>query len=539
MKKKYQILVADDEPAVRQVLHDLIVALGNEYVVYTAADSFEALHMMQSLPLYLVLVDIFMPGLDGFELIKEIRTKYPHLMIVVITGQPSYNMVLESLRLGAADFLAKPISLSDLRNILANLRETAKIQKAAPSPGEKQSGAVWQAKTEKLPGHKQGQHFLHSLGEKLAEIHSPRELYAFLTDMALSLSGGTQAMFYLYDQEEGRLQLVSQSNSEKTGSCCAPVDSEVFVAQVMATKDNNCDILPTSLSCFNFPVRLRDELLGMLHVCHPSGQGFEPEVINQLHLLADRFVLTLENLTLQETVFTNLYDTLRSLINSLEARDPYTRHHSVRVTGIAAKFAARIGLSATLVDSLRRAGALHDIGKIGIPDAILLKPAALTPEELDIIRQHPVIGENIVEPLHLLPRERAIIRHHHERWDGKGYPSGLAGEAIPLLCRIIALADSYDAIISDRPYRSPRSHDDALAEINAHAGTQFDPQLAQQFIDIFSHPEGLKEIHHIDAELRTGQHLLSEQRFHQLLRNLNDKILRGAPKKKPLPLYHY
>lgn len=529
MQKKYHIMVADDEPAVRQVLRDLILALGKEYIVYTAADSFEALHMMASLPLDLALVDIFMPGLDGFELIKEVRSKYPHLMIVVITGQPSYNMVLEALRLGASDFLAKPISLAELRKILITLKEGTGRQKTAASQPEALSPARF-PKSAEAPGCLRGQHFLRALGEKLADIHNPKELYAFLTEMALSLSGGTQALFYLYDQERGRLQLASQHG-------CAPGQPHPALVNkdILAVQHGGLPLASPS-SCLRFPLKLRGELLGVLHVCQAAEQVFQPETIEQLHLLADRFVLSLENLSLQASVSTNLYDTLRALINSLEARDSSTRHHSVRVTCIAAKFAEKINLAPALVVSLRRAGALHDIGKIGIPDAVLLKPGALTPQELEIIRQHPVIGANIVAPLHLLPRERAIVLHHHERWDGKGYPLGLAGEDIPLLCRIIALADSYDAITSDRPYRPRRCHEEALAEIAAHAGTQFDPELTRQFIDIMSRPKMVHEIQNLDAELTSGQHQLSEQQFQQIVRNLppNVKLQAGGRKTSPL-----
>lgn len=530
-KKTYHILVADDEPAVRQVLRDLILALGQEYTVYTAADSFEALHLIQSLSLDMALIDIFMPGLDGFELIRELRGNYPHLKIVVITGQPSYNMVLEALRLGAVDFLAKPISLAELRRILANL-EVPDSEAAAAGPSLGSLPPRIQEKTQQTHERLQEQHFLHTIGEKLADIHSPRELYVFLTDMALSLSGGSQARFFLYDQEQGRLQLVSQS-----------VDTQhllITKPQVSTGQDGSGKLEPpTPLGqSLKLPLKMRGELLGVLQVDHHPGCQFDAPVMDQLALLGDRFVLALENLTLQESVFTNLYDTLRALINSLEARDPSTRHHSVRVTSIAAKFAEKIGLSPALVDSLRRAGALHDIGKIGIPDAILLKPGSLTPAEMEIIRQHPVIGDNIVAPLHLLPRERAIVLHHHERWDGKGYPLGLKGEEIPLLCRIIALADAYDAIISERPYRPRSSHHEALKEILNCSGTQFDPDLAQRFIEVMSQPFVQKELHNLEAELANSQPHLSKQQFQQLLRKIHHNVMFPGKGKDRPSLFH-
>ena len=207
MEKKFRILVADDEAAVREVLRDLILALGNEYMVYTAADSFEALHMLQSMPLELALIDINMPGLNGLELLKEAREKYPQVMMVIITGQPSYDMVLEALRFGATDFLSKPISLAELRKFLIKLKE----KKAQPDPQPIQ--AVQEIKPER-DEKITGQHFLHSLGEKLEAIRSARELYSFLTEMALTLTGGTHSAFFLYDQERGRLQLASQTGQD-------------------------------------------------------------------------------------------------------------------------------------------------------------------------------------------------------------------------------------------------------------------------------------------------------------------------------------
>ncbi len=527
MDKKFHILVADDESAVRGILRDLILALGEEYIVYTAADSFEALHLLHSVPLELALIDIFMPGLNGFELLKEARSQYPNVMMVVITGQPSYQMVLEALRLGATDFLSKPISLAELRKILTKLKEAPAQKSPELIQAGQKTDANLEVLTQKMHDKIQGQYFLHSLSEKLGAIRSARELYPFLTEMALTLTGGTQAAFFLYNQELGRFHLVSETG-QKTNFAMPQLTTQQSAQDDCGISVEEIDLEVTKFPSHNglsLPLKLRGELLGVLHIYGQPEQNFEVEIVRRLQLLVDRSLLTLENLTLHESVFSNLYDTLTALINSLEARDPYSRHHSIRVTHIAVNFARKLHLAGELVDSLRLAGALHDIGKIGIPDAILLKPDKLNPEEVDIIRQHSVIGDNIVAPLNLLPRERALILHHHERWDGSGYPMGVVGEEIPILSRIIALADSYDAITSDRPYRKCRTHEEALAEIAAHAGSQFDPDLTRQFIEIMSQPEAAKEICGASAELEKGESLLSEQQFLQLKNSLNHKLV--------------
>jgi HD-GYP domain-containing protein (c-di-GMP phosphodiesterase class II) len=177
---------------------------------------------------------------------------------------------------------------------------------------------------------------------------------------------------------------------------------------------------------------------------------------------------------------------IQSLLRTLAARDPYTAHHSTRVTEVAVWFARHLNLAHMEVASLKNAAFLHDIGKIGISDAILLKPGPLTPEERALITTHPLIGEKIVEPLKLSKAEREIILLHHERWDGQGYPRGLAGQNIPLLCRVTALADVFDALTSDRPYRRRFTLGEALAEIKAQAGSQFDPELAHRFVQLMS-----------------------------------------------------
>ena len=175
--------------------------------------------------------------------------------------------------------------------------------------------------------------------------------------------------------------------------------------------------------------------------------------------------------------------TVAALAAALELRDDETGSHAHRVTEIA--LAITLVVDPELVDDpeLRFGYLLHDIGKIGIPDRILLKPAALTREETRIMQTHTVLGEHLISTLpHLQGVAREVIVHHHERWDGAGYPWGLAGRAIPLAARIFAAADAFDALTSDRPYRRAVSAEEALAEIRRHSGTQFDPVVVDALV---------------------------------------------------------
>jgi putative two-component system response regulator len=175
---------------------------------------------------------------------------------------------------------------------------------------------------------------------------------------------------------------------------------------------------------------------------------------------------------------------LISIAQALEARDPYTRTHSQQVATYARRLAATLGLGREVEEQIEQAGLLHDIGKIGVPDAVLMKPAPLTEEEFAVMRRHPVYGYEICKPLATLSHALGAIRHHHERWDGRGYPDGLAGEAIPLRARIMAVADAYDAMTSDRPYRQGFSPERAQATLREGMGRQWDPALIERFLEL-------------------------------------------------------
>lgn len=177
-------------------------------------------------------------------------------------------------------------------------------------------------------------------------------------------------------------------------------------------------------------------------------------------------------------------ETLRCLARSSEYRDDDTGNHTLRVGENSARIGEAYGLSSAGVSQLRQSAPLHDIGKIGIPDQILLKPSKLTQAEFETMKTHTTIGGRILEDSQspVLVEARIIALHHHERWDGTGYPANLRGSEIPLVARIVAVADAYDAIVSDRPYRKGVSRRDAVHEILANSGTQFDPRVVQAFM---------------------------------------------------------
>ena len=178
--------------------------------------------------------------------------------------------------------------------------------------------------------------------------------------------------------------------------------------------------------------------------------------------------------------------TLEGWAKALEIRDKETEGHSRRVTELSVKLAKKIGLAEEDIEHLRRGALLHDIGKMAIPDEILNKPDSLTPSEMEIMKQHPVIAEQLLSHISYLKRALEVPRYHHERWDGKGYPNGISGENIPMSARIFSLVDHFDALVSDRPYRKAWDQDDALRYIRKQSGAIFDPNLTDEFLSMLN-----------------------------------------------------
>lgn len=176
--------------------------------------------------------------------------------------------------------------------------------------------------------------------------------------------------------------------------------------------------------------------------------------------------------------------TIKALIKALEAKDPYTKGHSERVAELAVEIAKEMGLNADQIDIIRHMALLHDVGKIGILDTVLNKKGTLDPEEKELIQEHPVLGAKIVEEIPFLKQYAGMVRHHHERFDGTGYPDKVSGEKIPLGARIIAVADTYDAMTSDRPYRAALTKEQAISELERNAGQQHDPKVVKALLKV-------------------------------------------------------
>ncbi|MBI2218528.1 MAG: HD domain-containing protein [Candidatus Rokubacteria bacterium] len=177
-----------------------------------------------------------------------------------------------------------------------------------------------------------------------------------------------------------------------------------------------------------------------------------------------------------------IYQSLLGLANALEAKDPYTRGHSERVSRWSCRIAAGLGMESSDIDVIGQAGLLHDIGKIGVPERVLCKTGPLDADEWAHMRRHPHVGADIVAPLEFFSAGAVVIRHHHERWDGSGYPDGLCAEAIPLGARVVAVADVWDALTSDRPYRPARQPLEAVRVLEAEAGRTLDREVVRTFL---------------------------------------------------------
>ncbi|MEW6554947.1 MAG: HD domain-containing phosphohydrolase [Actinomycetota bacterium] len=241
-----------------------------------------------------------------------------------------------------------------------------------------------------------------------------------------------------------------------------------------------------------FPLSSRERLSGAFALFYPcrEAEGLDMEEVEVIRAIASQASMAIENASLYEDIEKSYFSTVRALAKAIEVKDPYTHGHSERVTEYALMIADAMQMDERERQKLKYAATLHDIGKIGIAGRVLNKPGGLTREEYTHVKTHPILGESIVEPVEFLQGPRPIILHHHERFDGTGYPQGLKGTAIPICARILSVADAFEAMRSDRPYRRALPLQTAVEELKRNSGSQFDPEVVDAFLRILEERGG-------------------------------------------------
>jgi putative nucleotidyltransferase with HDIG domain len=258
----------------------------------------------------------------------------------------------------------------------------------------------------------------------------------------------------------------------------------ILVVNDVARDPHFAWLAPHARQLIAVPLQRQDETLGCLFGLDKATGVFDSVDAKLLNSISNEAAIYLENAMLFEDVHDLMMGLLHSLTSAVDAKDAYTCGHSERVALISRALAQRAGLTDQQVQRIYMAGLLHDVGKIGVPEAVLQKAGKLTDEEFDLIKKHPEIGARILRDVKQVQDIIPGVLYHHERYDGRGYPAKLAGEDIPLMGRIICLADCFDAMTSSRTYRKALPLENALEEIRRNAGTQFDPRLAETFLSI-------------------------------------------------------
>jgi len=488
-RKKETILFVDDEESILDVASRYFERQG--YQTLTACNGVEALKIFENENVDCCFTDINMPEMNGLELAENIRKRDSTMPVIVMTGYPSLENTIQTLKNGVVDYLIKPVNLRQMELcMLRVMQQRGLFVENVLLKEEVKSKERLEKLNRELMYKVDELNILNKIMGSFTTTVSTTDVFRRAVDVSLEITHADHCMFYVINESVGQpFEVASagdrEGGKEEDASILSRVIMEVASDQIplLISENNGVRGLPRELlSVMIAPLKIREKVFGVLtaFICRGAVR-FSEKDLYYLSFMAQSAAHSIENLALYENIYENLFATLYAFVNAVEARDLYTRQHSSRVTGISLILGKQLGCTIEELDILNFAGHLHDIGKIGIRDDILLKPGKLTTQEFKKIKEHPAIGANILEQLGMWEKERQIIRCHHERFDGTGYPDGLKGEQIPFLARILSVADVYDAMASDRAYRKRMEEEIILKVINEGAGTQFDPDVVAAF----------------------------------------------------------
>jgi response regulator RpfG family c-di-GMP phosphodiesterase len=469
------ILVVDDEHVIREILADFLTMEG--FSVRTAEDGKSALDELSRTRYDLVLSDLKMPNMGGIELLQAIGDQSPNVVTIIMTGFGTVETAIDAMKRGAYDYVLKPFKMEEVVHTVRRGLERKKL--AAENLRLKEALS------------------LYKVSEAIANSLSLDEVIRTVTEAVLHEVGADVAFVLLSDGEGGFFERARASPPEfalpeggELGHLSAARLAEYFAQEERLRVDGKRGIdffsdPPVGLSLRSMVgtrLRIGGRTLGyMVAVSFRSGRLFDEGQRKLLRIVADRAAAAIENAKLYEDLKATFGQTIRGLASAIDKMDRYTAGHSERVAHYSEVLGRKLGLSEDQLEILRQSALMHDIGKIGCV-LNLNKPGILSEREYDIFKKHPGYGKEILEPIQFLAPLIPGVHCHHERWDGHGYPLGLKGAEIPLMARIISVADVYDAMTSDRAYRRALPHDATVAEIERCAASQFDPEMAHEFV---------------------------------------------------------
>ena len=504
-KKMETILLVDDEESILEVAGEFFNLKG--YQVLKASNGREAVSVLDAFQVDCCFTDINMPEMDGLELAEHIRKIDNSVPVIIMTGYPSLENTIRTLKNGVVDFLIKPVNLNQMEICVRRvLRERKLFAENILLKSEVEGKERLEILNRELTSKVDELNTLNKIMADFAAVTSSTDLLERIVKMATEITGADESRFCLINAALSD-PLEVACNFSVSGSVQAPAErpatqliDEVAADEIPLLVSDARRVRGLAEAVGSFmavPMKIRNKVFGILTAAAYAGRKtFSEKDLYYLSFMTQNAANTIENLALYENIYENLFATLFAFVKAVEARDSYTQQHSNRVTNLAIKLGREMGCTPEELDVLNCAGQLHDIGKIGIRDEILLKPGKLTDSEFEVIQTHPVIGAEIISQLGMWEQELQIVRSHHERFDGSGYPDGLKGEAIPRLARILSVCDAYDAMASNRVYRKKMESAKILGILNQCAGTQFDPEMVAVFVKL--HATGI-----IEAEYAT------------------------------------
>lgn len=429
--------------------------LENTYDVICAKSGEEGLDMLHKNAVDLVLLDLYMPNMNGLQMLQKIREDkaISDVKVIFLTASGMKTDVTEAIRLGALDFIKKPFVPTELLERIKRVLQLAKKDSILVVDDDKMNLML----TQKILG----------IRYDVSCVSSGKEAILYLQDNVPDM-----ILLDLHMPEMSGLEVLDEiRNMDKV--------SDVPVIFLTADSERKTEIEIFKAGAMDYiqkpfiaevVIRRISRILELYHYQQSLQQEVDQKT-TELRESNRKF----NNLSMQVAM---------ALASAIDAKDTYTNGHSVRVAEYSRELARRMGRSMQEINDIYYIGLLHDIGKIGIPDQIINKPERLTKEEYQIVKDHPKIGAEILENISEIPSIAVGAHWHHERYDGQGYPDGLAGEEIPEVARIIGVADAYDTMTSKRSYRDILPQDVARNEIENGKGTQFDPIIADYMLEM-------------------------------------------------------